>query len=177
MPSMSLTCRICNLPMQKSRTSKPQGEAAHNHCRAGVAWRPHGVSGGHGHGGYKRGCRCEVCREAKNSTQRRFGRRRLAETGEWPRGRWIKTADRLAIYERDSWTCQICDLPTMTEWVNGNHASPTLDHIIPQSHGGSHSPENLRTAHALCNAIRTDRTEMTNDEIAALARGRLTVAA
>jgi len=35
MPSMTLTCRICEKPMQKSRTSKPQGEAAHNTCRTG----------------------------------------------------------------------------------------------------------------------------------------------
>ena len=58
-PSVSgLTCYICNDPMVKGRTSKPQGEAAHNKCRAQRG-------GGHGRTGYDYGCRCEVCTEAK----------------------------------------------------------------------------------------------------------------
>ncbi|WP_028265923.1 HNH endonuclease [Arthrobacter sp. MA-N2] len=55
MPSMSLMCAICNLPMQKTKTSKPQGEAAHNQCR-----KANPVHGSHN--AYKGGCRCEKCK-------------------------------------------------------------------------------------------------------------------
>lgn len=67
---------------------------------------------------------------------------------------------RRAIYERDDWTCQLCfdpvdpDADPLSDWF------PSLDHIVPQSHMliPDHSPENLRTAHRWCNAVRGDGT-------------------
>lgn len=74
MSSMPLTCCVCNEPMHRSRSSKPQGEAAHNKCRKTAI-----VS--HGEGGYRKGCRCEVCRAAKNERMRRYAANRLARDG------------------------------------------------------------------------------------------------
>lgn len=159
-PGMSKHCGDCGEPMLASRTSKQAGGRC---AKCSV----------HGHGGYKLGCRCGVCREAKNKTQRDFGRRRFEASGEWPRGRWIKTDDRAALYERDGWTCLICGLPTSREWSMGDPAAPTLDHIKPRSAGGTHDPLNLRTTHALCNAIRTDREDMPDKEVARLALARV----
>lgn len=71
--------------------------------------------------------------------------------------RWQKHA--LEVHERDQWTCQLCGTPTLREWVKGDMRSPTLDHIMPRSLGGSDDIGNLRTAHWLCNAIRGNQAE------------------
>lgn len=55
---------------------------------------------------------------------------------------------RRSIFKRDEWTCQYCG-----EILNGDNA--TLDHYIPQSKGGSHSKENLRTCCLVCNSIKS----------------------
>lgn len=86
------------------------------------------------------------------------------------RGRFlIRRSDRLAIYERDEWTCQLCmepvdpDLPTSDIWA------ATLDHIRCQAWGDKpdHSPENLRLAHRWCNSVRGDETYYTADMLVA----------
>ena len=71
--------------------------------------------------------------------------------------RWRKHA--LAVHERDQWTCLLCGTPTLREWVKGDMRSPTLDHIMPRSLGGSDDIGNLRTAHWLCNSIRGNQAE------------------
>lgn len=63
---------------------------------------------------------------------------------------------RYAIYQRDDWTCQLCFEPVdrtadpLSDWY------PSLDHIVPQSQGGSDEWGNLRLTHRWCNAIRGD---------------------
>jgi hypothetical protein len=58
---------------------------------------------------------------------------------------------RKIIFERDKFTCQYCG-----EKVTDMNA--TLDHYIPQSKGGGHHKENLRTACLACNSIKSGRT-------------------
>lgn len=61
------------------------------------------------------------------------------------------------IYERDDWTCQLCMKPMSKLWDAHDPLAPTLDHIVPQSHGGGDDPSNLRAAHAYCNSARGNR--------------------
>lgn len=63
---------------------------------------------------------------------------------------------RYAIYRRDAWTCQLCFEPVERDLRGDDYNpwSPSLDHIIPRSHGGADSWENLRLAHAWCNSVR-----------------------
>ena len=70
---------------------------------------------------------------------------------------WISRTDRIAIYERDDYVCHICSTPTDPESDPLSNAYPSLDHIIPTSLGGDHSPENLKTSHRWCNSIRGNR--------------------
>lgn len=73
---------------------------------------------------------------------------------------------RLAIYERDSWDCQLCARPVDRSLHHRDNWSASLDHIIPQSHMliPDHSPSNLRLVHRMCNSMRGDGSNMTEAE-------------
>jgi 5-methylcytosine-specific restriction endonuclease McrA len=68
-------------------------------------------------------------------------------------GKWIRTAKRKRIYERDGWRCVwcLCD-------VRSGDATNTacLDHVLPRASGGSNHESNLVTACFSCNAERGD---------------------
>lgn len=81
----------------------------------------------------------------------------------------VSSKVRRAIYNRDDWTCQICHEPTSREYSPNDEWSPTLDHIIPRSRGGSDDESNLRTAHAWCNSVRGDETYYTDDDLRVVA--------
>lgn len=65
----------------------------------------------------------------------------------------------LSIYERDEWTCGICDGPVdrLLEWPDP--MSVSLDHVVPLSKGGSHAPDNAQCAHLVCNVRKGARTD------------------
>lgn len=58
---------------------------------------------------------------------------------------------RREIFERDKYTCNYC-----SEKVTAENA--TLDHLIPQSRGGMHTRENLKTSCLICNSIKSGKT-------------------
>lgn len=60
--------------------------------------------------------------------------------------------------DRDGWTCHLCggDIDKAGYGSNENfHVA--IDHLIPESKGGSDYPSNLKAAHATCNKGRGDR--------------------
>lgn len=77
----------------------------------------------------------------------------------------ISPVQRLAIYSRDGWTCQICTelvdptAPTNSTW------DATLDHIVPRTKGGTDDPANLRLAHRWCNSVRGDLSHHIDDDL------------
>ncbi len=58
------------------------------------------------------------------------------------------------IYERDQWVCGICGDKVDPDSKWPNQMCPSIDHVIPLSMGGSHTRENVRCAHWLCNSLR-----------------------
>lgn len=58
-------------------------------------------------------------------------------------GRYIPTAIRRFVLERDGFTCVYC----------GTVESTGIDHIHPWAQGGTHHPHNLVTSCDRCNAI------------------------
>ena len=68
--------------------------------------------------------------------------------------------------ERDGHTCYLCG--GTTDWddykvdASGNFIAgdryPSMDHVIPFSNGGTHTPDNLKIAHRICNSLKGDRT-------------------
>ena len=68
---------------------------------------------------------------------------------------WISKRRREAIYERDLWTCWLCEERVDASLIGSRDVwRPSLDHVIPRSLGGDHSYANLRLAHMWCNVTR-----------------------
>lgn len=66
-------------------------------------------------------------------------------------------APRFVIAERDRWICGICGQGIPRVVKHGHPLYLTMDHIIPISLGGTHSPENVQAAHARCNYSKGSR--------------------
>ena len=64
---------------------------------------------------------------------------------------WCAPATRLSIYVRDALGCVYCRAGIESG------ARLTLDHLVPVSHGGKNSPDNLCTACLTCNSSRGNR--------------------
>lgn len=65
--------------------------------------------------------------------------------------------DRMALYSRDEYNCHLCGLKVLYGGVEDyDPRMATLDHLVPQAHGGGHGFENLATAHSLCNSVRRE---------------------
>lgn len=63
---------------------------------------------------------------------------------------------RRSIHERDRWICGLCLGPVDRRLAPPHPHAATLDHRTPRAHGGPTTPENLQTAHAICNHVRGD---------------------
>lgn len=61
------------------------------------------------------------------------------------------------IYERDNWTCQICGLHLDPAIKFPSNDSPSIDHIIPISLGGTHTLDNVQAACMGCNRRKGGR--------------------
>lgn len=61
------------------------------------------------------------------------------------------------VFERDGWVCGICCelVDPDTAWPDPRSAS--LDHIVPLSKGGTHSPDNAQCAHLVCTVSKGAR--------------------
>ena len=58
------------------------------------------------------------------------------------------------IGDRDGWECHLCGLPVDPATRYPAPGAPSLDHLIPKSHGGRRTADNLRLAHVACNSRR-----------------------
>lgn len=111
----------------------------------------------------------------KVSVQRAYYERTKAEFGSqrkrWPdaarRGDEARRArlagveseafDSREIFERDGWLCGICELPVDAALRFPDPGSPSLDHVLPLSRGGSHTRANTQLAHLYCNNAKGNR--------------------
>ena len=103
-----------------------------------------------------------IAEEERISKERRAEEVAKVERRQHLRGKWISDADRVAIYVRDEYTCQLCGKKCIQD-ENMYHADNiTLDHIMPYSKGGANTADNLRVACRSCNMKRGKR--MDNEE-------------
>jgi hypothetical protein len=90
-----------------------------------------------------------------NERHKRYGeaRQRAKKVGAL-----VHRVERLKIFERDKFKCWICGNKTDKNSIGKcNDNSPTLDHVQPLIHGGSHTATNLKTACFRCNSVRQHR--------------------
>lgn len=139
--------------------------------------RSAGLSIKHGTGyAYSTGCRCAECVAGKSLLSREAAARYRAkhgvnpntgtrrkfkdEYGFWPQAgssEWIDPRMRLSLYERDNWTCHLCNSPVDSDAHWNENFAPSLDHLVPRSRGGTDNIDNLKTAHRVCNSARGNR--------------------
>ena len=67
--------------------------------------------------------------------------------------------DHLTLFEQYNWICNICEEPIDRRLRFPNRMAATVEHIIPLCKGGTHTWDNVRPAHALCNWNKGDRYE------------------
>lgn len=67
---------------------------------------------------------------------------------------WIRQEKRLAIYIRDNFICQHCQLDLKVHIKEGSDLRIELDHLKPVSAGGTNEANNLVTSCSKCNNQR-----------------------
>lgn len=65
-----------------------------------------------------------------------------------------ESVDVGAVFERDCWLCQLCEVPVDRSLVWPDPLSASLDHIVPMSRGGGHIYRNVQLAHLGCNLAK-----------------------
>lgn len=171
-----LSCIGCGKAMQRSRTSRAQGEAKCHDCRRATdSYKRRNLSPAERE--IPRECPwCGAMFVPPRSTQRfcskncsrrahdeRVGRAR--RSGSDYRSRvlspdaYVEHTPREKVFERDGWVCQLCGLPVDKALKFPDRASATLDHIVPLSQGGEHSMRNVQLAHFACNVGKSGRSE------------------
>ena len=65
--------------------------------------------------------------------------------------------NRLAVFERDVWLCQLCQQPIDPDLQWPHPGSASLDHIVPIARGGEHTYRNVWSAHLGCNCSKGSR--------------------
>ncbi|MDF9748643.1 endogenous inhibitor of DNA gyrase (YacG/DUF329 family) [Arthrobacter sp. ES3-54] len=73
------------------------------------------------------------------------------------RGTQVEDLRPVDIYERDIWICGLCVTPVDPTSAWPDPMSPSLDHILPLSRGGTHTYENVQLAHLTCNVSKGNR--------------------
>lgn len=68
----------------------------------------------------------------------------------------VEGVNTLEVFERDGWTCGICNERVDKDIPYPCGKSASLDHIIPMSKGGGHTYDNTQLAHLKCNLKKND---------------------
>lgn len=72
-------------------------------------------------------------------------------------GTQVEDLRPIDIYERDIWICGLCSTPVDPDCAWPDPMSPSLDHVLPLSLGGTHTYENVQLAHLTCNVSKGNR--------------------
>lgn len=92
------------------------------------------------------------------------GRLRRADTKLCKRCRNARCKHDISVAEliaRDGMDCGICGDPVDPALVKPDPLSPSIDHVLPRSSGGTNDPVNLQLAHLHCNQVKQARVGFT----------------
>jgi 5-methylcytosine-specific restriction endonuclease McrA len=80
-------------------------------------------------------------------------KKKKSKKGRYQKSKWISKERRLALYLRDSFTCQYCG----TDLRGADPQTITLDHLKCRCYGGTHDSSNLVVACRSCNSSRGNK--------------------
>lgn len=66
---------------------------------------------------------------------------------------------REQVFTRDNWICQLCFTPIDFRQAGRGAFAPSIDHKIPISRGGTHTFDNVWSAHLGCNARKSNKED------------------
>lgn len=95
---------------------------------------------------------CDPCLQIRRRA--RWRRKNAIRQGAVVVGRQMSIQE---LGTRDGWRCHLCCKAVHQRFAAPDPRSPTFDHLIPVSAGGTDAPENLRLAHWGCNSSRGAR--------------------
>lgn len=98
--------------------------------------------------------RCKDCADHRVTDGMKAAKRRRKER---EKGFKLTKFRRLAIFERDDWTCRICHAPIDRSATAPSPLAASIDHRVPLSVGGKHELANLQAAHFRCNVRKGNR--------------------
>jgi hypothetical protein len=90
-----------------------------------------------------------------NRCRKRAGKHSLSETRRRRAGDTIRRRRPAVIATWGMW-CHLCGEPIPAGLPDNDPLALTMDHVVPQSAGGTHALDNLRPAHRRCNYRRQD---------------------
>lgn len=164
--------RYCTVQCREAAKWARKPRSACVYCGESTGWavddpRAEGVSHPRCRPGYRSNVRerksgfdswvCQRCGEVAVRPHARGQRPKWCPACRSKRGAgcFVTPTVRREIYERDAWECGLCGDPVDEGLVGSRDPwRPSLDHIVPRSHGGPDSPDNLRLAHLWCNIAR-----------------------
>lgn len=111
-------------------------------CHADFDW--------HVSGSGRRPEQCDACIEVarRDASSRRRARLRGADTDQ---------IDRVYVFDRDGWRCQLCGKTVPKSKAHPHPLSASLDHVVPLARGGDHVTSNVQLAHLRCNVQKGAR--------------------
>jgi hypothetical protein len=87
----------------------------------------------------------KACKTATDRARSKARRDRIVATR-------TELIDPLVVFTKYNWHCAMCSKPTPKELIGSfNNDSPTIDHVIPLSLGGTHTYDNLQLLCQYCN--------------------------
>lgn len=96
------------------------------------------------------GASSDVCGRTCSKRKHRLSRRGRVSSAE------IEEVHPYKVHVRDKWLCYLCGKSLDRKSVVPSPLAPTMDHVIPLVSGGSHTYNNIKSAHFLCNSLKRD---------------------
>lgn len=105
------------------------------------------------------GC-SDMCKRKHANRTREINRyRRIKMNGQI---HWTISLERLI--KRDKGICHICNNKVDTGVHYNDDYYPSIDHVKPIAKGGTHTWDNVKLAHRICNTYKSDETKEHNNE-------------
>lgn len=70
---------------------------------------------------------------------------------------------RMEVLELSDWTCHLCGDPIDRDCDYPNPLYGTVDHVVPLAKGGTHTLDNVKAAHHVCNSTKRDNEDYVHE--------------